>query len=122
VKTTTTPADLARLCRIEAAAGEVLASGQARYDAEGLHVGDLVPADVMAALREAVDGTGTASGARAVVALRGRHGPRTARDDSCPVGDPDCEAPDDGEWHSHEWCEDDDLEAVDDDLEVLHGQ
>ena len=57
-------AELARLRRIEAAAREVLASGQARYiaivdgleDALDEYVGDLVPADAMIALREAVEG------------------------------------------------------------------
>lgn len=23
---------------------------------------------------------------------------------ACPVGDPGCDAPDDGEWHSHDGC------------------
>ena len=57
-------ADLTRLRRIEAAAGEVLATGQARYiaivdgleDALDEYVGDLVPAAAMQALREAAEG------------------------------------------------------------------
>jgi len=24
--------------------------------------------------------------------------------DACPVGDPDCDAPDDGEWRCHDAC------------------
>lgn len=67
----TTDPELARLRRIEAAACEVLASGQAQYDRnlerlpdtedfalEGRYVGDLVPAAVMTALRAAVEGEG----------------------------------------------------------------
>lgn len=30
---------------------------------------------------------------------------RESDDDECPKGDPDCMAPDDGEWHCHEACE-----------------
>jgi hypothetical protein len=26
-------------------------------------------------------------------------------EEGCPVGDPDCDAPDDGEWHCHDACE-----------------
>lgn len=25
-------------------------------------------------------------------------------DEVCPVGDPECDAPDDGEWHCHDAC------------------
>lgn len=46
----------ARLRRIEAVVGQVLASGQARYDTEEVHAGDLVPATAMQSLRDAVDG------------------------------------------------------------------
>lgn len=49
-------ADVARLQRIEEAASAALDSGAAWYAAEEQWVGDLVPADVMTALREVMDG------------------------------------------------------------------
>jgi hypothetical protein len=67
---TATDAEITRLRRIETAAREVLASGQARYGGtmaipspehsihEGQYIGDLVPAVAMQALREAVEGEG----------------------------------------------------------------
>ena len=60
-----TGAELTRLRRIETVAGEVIASGQARYTHLGddeEYVGDLVPAAAMIALAEAVHGAKVVEG------------------------------------------------------------
>lgn len=48
--------DIAQWQEIESAARAVLDHGQARYEAEEVYVGDLVPAEVLIALGEAVHG------------------------------------------------------------------
>lgn len=117
---TATDAELTRLRRIETAACEALASGQARYTHltdDGEYAGDLIPAAKMIALAEAVHGATVvdekppaASDEYARELDLALFAPMAAQDvavdldddDGCPVGDPDCDLPADS---LHEFCE-----------------